>query len=120
MIKRAYKFIVSSALIAIAYSPIAFAQDSYADAEPFTLQNFVNIVEEIRNFMMGVGIVLIVVIFIWSGITFLTSNGDPEKVSQAKQRLTWAIVGAAIVLGTFIILSTVRAVLDQRSVFTSL
>ena len=97
----------------------AYAQDSYDTATPWTLQDFVRIVEQIRDFMMAVGIILIVIIFIWSGVTFLTSQGDPEKVSQAKQRLTWGIVGAAVVLGTFIILSTVRTILDQRSIFTS-
>ena len=91
----------------------------FAGDTPLSAQNGIDILTEIRNFLMIAGIVVVVIMLIWSGITYITSQGDPEKVAAAKQRFIWAIIGTAILLATFIIISTIRTILDQRSIFTS-
>ncbi len=39
---------------------------------------------------------LSVIMFIYSGFMFLTANGDPNKITQAKQALIWAIIGIGL------------------------
>ena len=41
---------------------------------------------------------------IFSGIKFLTSQGDPKQVEGARKTLTWAIAGLILVLSSFAIL----------------
>lgn len=36
--------------------------------------------------------------FVFAGITFLTANGDPGKVKQAREAVIWGIVGVGVAL----------------------
>jgi FtsH-binding integral membrane protein len=37
-----------------------------------------------------------VIMVISSGIMFMTANGEPNKITQARQALIWAIIGLAV------------------------
>jgi len=39
----------------------------------------------------------------WGGLNWITSGGDPEKVSSAKDKITQAIAGMAILVATIAI-----------------
>ncbi len=58
----------------------------------------------------GVLIALIVVIF--SGIQMITSQGDTYKLASAKKRLFFGILGLIIVLGAFFIIRIVFTILN--------
>ncbi len=68
-----------------------------------TIQNIVNIITVI------VGIVAVIMIII-NGLKFITSNGDSNNVSSAKNGIIYAIVGLIIVALAQVI---VRFVLDR-------
>lgn len=90
---------------------------SYADAQPWTLQDFINVLTEARNFFLIIGIILIVSFLIWSGVTYLLSGGDEAKITSAKQRLLWTVIGAVVILAVFVIMETIRVVLTQKTFF---
>jgi hypothetical protein len=48
------------------------------------------------------GIVAVILIII-SGITLITSGGDPKKIDQAKKTLTYAIAGLVLIFFSFFI-----------------
>lgn len=48
-----------------------------------------------------------VVMFIYGGMTLLTSAGNPEKVKKAKDTLVWAVAGIALILLSGIIVNYV-------------
>lgn len=57
--------------------------------------------------------VVITVIFIaYSGLQWVSSGGDKQKVAQARLRLTWAIVGLVIVFLAFLIVRIVASVFN--------
>ncbi|MEK7138928.1 MAG: hypothetical protein AAB799_01985, partial [Patescibacteria group bacterium] len=39
-----------------------------------------------------------VIMIVYAGVIFLTSRGEPAKVTQAKQILLYAVVGLAIIM----------------------
>ena len=41
--------------------------------------------------------------FISGGLAYITGGGDPKKISEANSKLTYAIVGLAIIAASFII-----------------
>lgn len=47
---------------------------------------------------------------IFSGIKFLTSQGDPKQVEGARKTLTWAIAGLALILLSFAIVNIIAGV----------
>ena len=39
-----------------------------------------------------------VIMFIWAGVTFLTANGAPEKIQQARTAAMWGVVGVIVMI----------------------
>lgn len=48
--------------------------------------------------------VLAVIIITWSGIQYITSQGDPSKLKDAKNSLVYAIVGLVLATSAFLLI----------------
>ena len=57
-----------------------------------TIDRFINLI------LLPVFSGLVIIMFIWVGILFLSAQGDPAKISTARKALIWVIVGIAVVL----------------------
>ena len=66
------------------------------------------IITLLNNVVMPVAAVLVVMYIIYAGFTFVTAQGNPKKIDEAKQRLLWALIGAGILLGAAGIASVVE------------
>ena len=64
---------------------------------PIVFSNIVNAA------LMFVGTVA-VFLFVWAGLTFVRSGGDPKQVQHARQIITYAIIGLVLVLSSFAII----------------
>lgn len=53
------------------------------------------------------GAFLLVIYIVWAGIQMIIAHGDKNKVTAARGRLTWAIIGFIIILSSFFILDTI-------------
>ncbi len=67
---------------------------------PFYLSNII-------NGIFALSAVAAIILIILSGIRFLISGGDPEKVARAKKSLYYSIIGFVVVLSSFLILRVV-------------
>lgn len=65
------------------------------------------IVGKAINLLLGMIGLLAILMIIWSGFRFTTSNGDPGKVKQAKMALVYSIVGLVVALLAFAIVNFV-------------
>lgn len=64
----------------------------------------------INNIEMLMGLVfggIAVVMFVIAGITFLTAQGDPEKVGSARMAFIWGVAGVIVGLIAFSIIAIV-------------
>lgn len=61
------------------------------------------LIQNVVNAALAFSGLVALVIIIYSGITYITSHGDPQKVESAKKTMTWAIVGLVIVFLSFFI-----------------
>lgn len=59
------------------------------------------------NYLFLASLVLTVIFILFSGIQFITSGGDADKLQQARKRLLYSIIGLAIVVLAFVIVSAV-------------
>lgn len=50
---------------------------------------------------------LLVIYITWTGTQWITASGDKNKLSSARNRLTWAIIGFIIILSSFFILDAI-------------
>lgn len=52
------------------------------------------------------GMVLAIIFVLISGIQWITSGGDEKQIEKARGRLTYAIIGLIVILGSFFIIKT--------------
>jgi hypothetical protein len=59
------------------------------------------------NLLMIIAILLCIVYIIWGGINWVMSEGDKQKLSQARQKVVFAIIGLIVVFLAYFIVSFV-------------
>ena len=58
---------------------------------------------------MVLGGILAGIAVVWAGIAYMTSGSDSTRVKAAKDILKAGIIGAAIIFGSGVIVSTIKA-----------
>ena len=62
------------------------------------------ILQIIINAILMIGGAFAVIMFVWAGIKFLTAQGAPDKVAEARNFFLWGVVGVAVmIIGTVIV-----------------
>lgn len=69
----------------------------------------------LRNIIMPIAAVGVTFWIIYAGFGFLSAQGNPTKISAARENLLWSLIGAGILLGAVgisaVVQNTVRALL---------
>jgi len=93
---------------------LANAQTIDAPPKSTKLENplAVSSLEQLLEALISVVIILatpvIVFFVIYAGFLYVTARGNAEQVTQANRALTYAIIGAVIILGAFAITTIVK------------
>ncbi len=67
------------------------------------------------RFFIGVVGIFAVAMIMWGGIKWLIASGNTEKISQAKDNITSAIIGVVIALVSYVLLNTINPmILDLK------
>jgi TRAP-type C4-dicarboxylate transport system permease small subunit len=99
-----YKFLtVLSLLITglIRVTPV-YAQEDVTKIQTF-IQNVIQI-------LVTFGGLLAAGFFVYGGIRYITSSGNPESLDQAKKTILYSAIGLVIVLGAFVLSNSVSQV----------
>ena len=76
-----------------------------------------NSIEEIAlallDIAIQIGAVIAVFMFIVTGFRFVTAQGDPSKIEQARSTLLWTSVGTVVLLGAKAILEVIQNTIEQ-------
>lgn len=72
---------------------------------------FNNVLQGVLSIFMIVAVIYFIWHFVFGGYHFIASQGDPKKIEQAKEELTYALIGLAVVLSVFAVLKFVGQVL---------
>ena len=107
------KKILSSLLLltVLAMPVLALAADPSVGDRPPEISDLSALITAILNVMWVVFVVIAVVMFVVSGILFVTSQGSPEKVQQARQSFIWGIAGVVVAIIAFSIIAIVESFL---------
>ena len=65
---------------------------------PISSKTLPQLLENVLNFLFGLSLVIMPIIIIYGGILLLTAGGDPQKISQSRTILLWAVIAFAIIL----------------------
>jgi len=53
--------------------------------------------------------VLVFLFLLWGGIQYIFSQGNPKEVQNAQRRMTYAIIGLAVLILAFLVLQAIEA-----------
>jgi hypothetical protein len=67
---------------------------------------------EIVNVLLIIAVPVIVFFIIFAGFTYVTAQGNPEKIKLASQSLLYGIIGGVIILGSSAIMVIIRSLVE--------
>lgn len=71
--------------------------------------NFTTILEQVRSkIVWPIFAGLAVIMFIYAGIMFLTSAGNPGNLTKAKDAVIWGVVGIIVAIAGYGVIGMVR------------
>ena len=84
---------------------------------PFKQDTIKGLIETIVNdILIPIGGVVAVIMIMWAGFLYVTARGDPGQIKKAHDALLWAVIGAAILLGAWVISQAIGKTIDQLKV----
>lgn len=84
---------------------------SYGYEDPLGGVSIPSLVARIINQVLPLVGALFLIMFIWGGVQWFTAGGDEGKVKRARQTLTNAAIGIAIVMGAYLLVANVLNIL---------
>ena len=70
---------------------------------PLKVDTLAAFVQKVLEIVTTIGIPIVAIFIIYSGFLFVKARGNPEELKTAKQTFLWTVVGAAILLGSWIL-----------------
>jgi len=70
-------------------------------------------IEAIINIVLIVAVPIIVLAVIYVGFLFVQAQGKPEAITKAKKALLYTLIGAALLLGAFVIANAIGKTVDE-------
>lgn len=66
---------------------------------------FVSYFITIWQALITVGGLLVIIYFLWGAIEWITAGGDSGKVGKARDKITQAVIGLVLLVGSFVIIA---------------
>jgi len=71
-----------------------------------------DVINVILLYLIPLAGVILLLVLIWGGYDFLLSGGNPEKVKKGKAKITTALIGFLLLVGSFFIVRVISSILD--------
>ncbi len=65
---------------------------------PTSLTGITKIMETIVNWFQAIVLILGVMMIVWAGLTWMTAGGNDDKLTEARKRFVWGLVGIGVAL----------------------
>jgi hypothetical protein len=70
-------------------------------------------IETILNFVLIVGVPIVTLAIIYCGFLFVEARGNAEKITKAKGALLYTVIGAALLLGSWVIANAIQGTINE-------
>ncbi|MBU4204627.1 pilin [Patescibacteria group bacterium] len=99
-------FILSALSIILILPEMVFAASV---PEPSGGLDLTNVIKGIASAMWKIFGLVAIVMFVVSGISFLTAQGEPEKLKKAKDSFIWGVAGVVVAILAYSIVAMVSS-----------
>lgn len=78
-------------------------------------QNIPDFIKKIIEVVLTVGVPIVALAIIYTGFLFVKAQGNPEAIKKAKDSLMYVLIGAALLLGAFVIAQAIGSTITDIS-----
>ena len=76
-------------------------------------QNIPDFIRAIINIVLVIGVPIVTLAIIYTGFLFVKAQGNSEQITKAKSALMYTLIGAALLLGAWVLAEAIKATVDQ-------
>ncbi len=98
-------------LLSSLFLPLLVGGVTIAIENPLQADSFTELIYNIVNFLFRLSLPVGALMIVIAAYGFLTSAGDPEKVSRAKRIIIWTLVGIIVLFLSVAILAALQSML---------
>lgn len=91
-----FSFVVFPVITLAAGTTDIPAAQTLTNVEPIPDTSVENTITFITNWLFAIFLIVAVWFFIWAGFTFVTANGDTEKVNKARNQVMYGVIGVLV------------------------
>jgi hypothetical protein len=94
-------------------------QEVSAGQSGFLISDFGVLLQGLLNVVLFISALLVFAYLVWGGVQWITSGGDKGKTEEARNKITAAIIGLAVVAASYAVFQLVLYVIGIDNPFTS-
>jgi len=79
----------------------------------------VDLIQKLLKLVVTVGIPLVAIAIIYSGLLFVTARGNDKQLETAKNAFTYSVIGGAIILGCWIFAGLIKNMIEAVAMIIS-
>lgn len=83
--------------------------DSTILCNPLKAESFTGLLEGVARLAVEIGIPIAALFIIYSGLNLVMARGNEDKIKDAKNSLTWAVIGSGILIGAWVIMTILES-----------
>ncbi len=70
-------------------------------------------IETLLNIVLTIGVPIIMLAIIYCGFLFVKARGNSEDLTKAKKALMYTLIGAVLVLGSWVLANAIKGTVDD-------
>jgi len=111
---RILAFVIPAIVVpSVAFAALCSSPVSGGLSNPLCTNNLSVFLANILKLVAQIAFPLIVLFLVYVGFLFVSSQGNPEKIKEAREYFFWAVLGALLVLGAQALSMAIKATVDQ-------
>lgn len=91
-------FLISFLFFYLTIAAFAASAQAINIPNPIVSGDIPTLIDKIATWLLGIGTVLATIVVLWAAFLFMTSGGNKDRVTQARQTLWYAIIGLVVLL----------------------
>jgi len=80
---------------------------------PTNIDSISDLLDRILDFVVTLGTPVVTIAIIYAGFKFVYAQGKPEEIKKAKATFLYVLIGAAIILGAFVLKTVITGTVGQ-------
>ncbi len=74
---------------------------------PLKVNTITDAISLFMSIIIRIALPLIIIFFIWAGLSFILARGNPTKIETAKRMFFYTVIGTMLILGAWVITNAI-------------